>query len=729
MAIGFNMKTLNISEPESLYESLNQMIRFDEFEAVTSSETEEGFVYYLGGLNYHNLAEAGLEEETLGRLRSALDSDNVLYAIFPEDRRNGYLPLVLNQNTRVYLEKNIPELFTNDYVDWFLYKLPGDIDVDDNQRSGSKLVIDPKSGRKEEPIVVEYGEIASKLQELAGIYAKEDNLSDVFDSDVVTMNTEQMDEYEKKKEEELAESDDLNLGLTDEDVADKAFQPEDEEDTTEEVIEDTDFDSEFDKILESDETPSPSAVTDNEMDEAENIELPDGDTLDISDDTQAIADESNKATDEYLGLPDSLLQVLDTIKLHRFKPYRTTNVHPRTKEVMDKIVADSNESIHQIESDIKRKLISMYQSHMAESMKHTKAALDSITGSDTVVNYHKEIEAGKSQAHEEAMKLIEDKQKELEDSFYGEQFENFKNEWLAQAKQLFTEQYYGDRVGVPLDEFKEDTTKSAEEKQYALQADYDDWLMAVEENAKATDQARIVELVSKEMTQLVDASKAEIRDIQMSIEQQHRDLISAEALEASRERDESYIERLFTERYKQTDESKAYQAERDRLAEENAHKDSQLIAANETTERLKKDLDKKFSEANELYQSKLAEIEENYKNQPAAVETVEATGDTGKKKWVNALKYPLAGLAGAALLVTGLMFGSDEQEPQDAAPFSSTALESGEYSEGDIFSSEINGVERSFEVETVNENSLQVRDMLTNEISYVPISSDSNDTE
>src|SRR5699024_3677796 len=323
----------------------------------------------------------------------------------------------------------------------------------------------------------------------------------------------------------------------------------------------------------------------------------------------------------------------------------------------------------------------------------------------------------------------EEKQKELEASFYGEQFENFKNEWLAKAKQLFTEQYYGDRVGVPLDEYTEEMTKTAEEKQYALQADYDDWLTAVEENAKATDQARIIDLVSKEMTQLVDASKSEIRDIQMSIEQQHRDLISAEALEASRERDESYIERLFSEKYKQTDESKAYQAERDRLAEENARKESELVAANESSERLKSDLDKKFDEANDFYQKRLAEIEENYKKQPETAQPVEAIPETGKKKWVNALKFPLAGLAGAALLVTGLMFGSDEQEPQDAAPFSSTALESGEYSEGDVFSSEINGVERAFEVETVNENSLQVRDMLTNEISYVPIESDSNGPE
>src|SRR5699024_11272802 len=100
-------------------------------------------------------------------------------------------------------------------------------------------------------------------------------------------------------------------------------------------------------------------------------------------------------------------------------------------------------STHPLSSDTKSNQISMYQSPMAESMKHTKAALDGIKGSETVVNYTKEIEAGKAQAHDEAMKRIEEKQKELEASFYGEQFENFKNEWLAKAKQLFTEQYYG----------------------------------------------------------------------------------------------------------------------------------------------------------------------------------------------------------------------------------------------------------------------------------------------
>src|SRR5699024_12273140 len=151
--------------------------------------------------------------------------------------------------------------------------------------------------------------------------------------------------------------------------SDKSYQPEDEEDTNEEVVEETDFDSEFDKILQSDE--SPAVIEDSVMDDAEDIELHEGETLNISEDTQAIADESNKAADEYLGLPDSLLQVLDTVKLHRFKPYRTTNVHPRTKEIMDKIVADSNDSIHQIESDTQRKIIIIYQAHRANCNKHT----------------------------------------------------------------------------------------------------------------------------------------------------------------------------------------------------------------------------------------------------------------------------------------------------------------------------------------------------------------------
>jgi hypothetical protein len=65
---------------------------------------------------------------------------------------------VLNKKTRAFLE-TIPELITNTEVDWYLYKLPGDIDPDNNERRGSEFVKD--SNEKE--IKLRYEEVADHI--------------------------------------------------------------------------------------------------------------------------------------------------------------------------------------------------------------------------------------------------------------------------------------------------------------------------------------------------------------------------------------------------------------------------------------------------------------------------------------------------------------------------------------------------------------------------------------
>ena len=156
----FDVKSFNPSEPFSLYSDLNMHVNMGESYATSELTTDEGKYYLLGGLDVNNLNEAGLSEETIGRLTNALDAANIKYALFPGDQRNGYLPLILDKKARAYIETELNEILENQYIHWYIFKLPTDIDPDDNERSGSEIVRNKEDNEK---MTIAYNDIATYL--------------------------------------------------------------------------------------------------------------------------------------------------------------------------------------------------------------------------------------------------------------------------------------------------------------------------------------------------------------------------------------------------------------------------------------------------------------------------------------------------------------------------------------------------------------------------------------
>ena len=115
MAI-FDVKSLQPSEPVSLYSTLRTHIDLGESEATSLLEEKDGKFYLLGGLDVENLNESGLSEETVGRLMNALETDKVRYALFSRDQRQNQLPLILDKKSREYITYELPELLNNQYI-------------------------------------------------------------------------------------------------------------------------------------------------------------------------------------------------------------------------------------------------------------------------------------------------------------------------------------------------------------------------------------------------------------------------------------------------------------------------------------------------------------------------------------------------------------------------------------------------------------------------------------
>ncbi|PNN29587.1 hypothetical protein AL503_002065 [Staphylococcus haemolyticus] len=219
----FSIKKLEPSEPLTLYSDLDKSIEFGESYATSVQESEQyGKVYYLGGLEVYNLNTVNLSEETIARFYNALESGNIYYAVFPNDQRKGRLPLVLNKKTRAFIE-TLPELVNNPKLKWYLYKLPGNIDPDNNERRGSDFVTDSD----ENEITLKYEEIAELIDRYGMV--NEQEKSNTFLSDEEVEAEESINEDEDNKKDDTKESEKSNTETTKENEGSESENDETEE--------------------------------------------------------------------------------------------------------------------------------------------------------------------------------------------------------------------------------------------------------------------------------------------------------------------------------------------------------------------------------------------------------------------------------------------------------------------------------------------------------------------
>ena len=698
----FSIKKLEPSEPLTLYSDLDKSIEFGESYATSVQESEQyGKVYYLGGLEVYNLNTVNLSEETIARFYNALESGNIYYAVFPNDQRKGRLPLVLNKKTRAFIE-TLPELVNNPKLKWYLYKLPGNIDPDNNERRGSDFVTDSD----ENEITLKYEEIAELIDRYGMVNEQEKSNTFLSDEEVEAEETVNADEDNKKndtkeskksntettKENESSES--KNDETEENSVNSKAEKPSSQPRTDNETPssesefekmmledgedEDGDFENEvsYEEVFAnpennqtSDENNQTNSESTSQQQENNTEEIKDTEHMDIaniqnnntkqSNDSSQVSERiliSNR-TKQYIQLPSIVKEIINEISLPKFTEYPTNNVHDVTSNTMKKEVNDSNERIKEIENSIKREAAQIYRDAMNQSYLAISSELDTQTGNETVRELYQKYEQEKANLDQDFDQDIIDKKKQLEDIFYGEAFERYKEEINAQIEKWYNNERYDQDVTQPLDEYKRKRKEDYENRKLEKTSDYNEWLKKVEDKAIGQDQQEAIKRMNTFISNKMNESLTHIENLQRRMDQVNQSLSQIEYQERANEN----IRKNFGTDLEQDEQAKIYKRKLDTAIEDKAQLDAAFKKFEAETKEQKKAIDeshkKEVEKLNKDHSNLIKELndekekleKDNREKEEAATLAKKNSDDNAKK---TGFKF-----AGIATLATAVVIG------------------------------------------------------------------------
>lgn len=698
----FSIKKLEPSEPLTLYSDLDKSIEFGESYATSVQESEQyGKVYYLGGLEVYNLNTVNLSEETIARFYNALESGNIYYAVFPNDQRKGRLPLVLNKKTRAFIE-TLPELVNNPKLKWYLYKLPGNIDPDNNERRGSDFVTDSD----ENEITLKYEEIAELIDRYGMVNEQEKSNTFLSDEEVEAEETVNADEDNKKndtkeskksntettKENESSES--KNDETEENSVNSKAEKPSSQPRTDNETPssesefekmmledgedEDGDFENEvsYEEVFAnpennqtSDENNQTNSESTSQQQENNTEEIKDTEHMDIaniqnnntkqSNDSSQVSERiliSNR-TKQYIQLPSIVKEIINEISLPKFTEYPTNNVHDVTSNTMKKEVNDSNERIKEIENSIKREAAQIYRDAMNQSYLAISSELDTQTGNETVRELYQKYEQEKANLDQDFDQDIIDKKKQLEDIFYGEAFERYKEEINAQIEKWYNNERYDQDVTQPLDEYKRKRKEDYENRKLEKTSDYNEWLKKVEDKAIGQDQQEAIKRMNTFISNKMNGSLTHIENLQRRMDQVNQSLSQIEYQERANEN----IRKNFGTDLEQDEQAKIYKRKLDTAIEDKAQLDAAFKKFEAETKEQKKAIDeshkKEVEKLNKDHSNLIKELndekekleKDNREKEEAATLAKKNSDDNAKK---TGFKF-----AGIATLATAVVIG------------------------------------------------------------------------
>ena len=733
-----NTKQLRISVPHGVNSMLEKSLKDGEGHIVSKMYDEKlgKSFYVLPGLYARNISEANLSDETAGRLDNGLASNSIKYVVYPNDRRNGYIPIVLDRDTRFYFEEQLHDLLTNGRLNWYLFKVPTDTDSDNNERAGSEMIYESKEDNQ--PLEIRYEDIEKYLRSYGKV--NDNKSSNMFDEDIEREEREQKALEQQQKEQEIDRLDikqNVNSDIENKDVSsikqnvdEESFDDSEQDDTdstnqnektenddndmindeyqdvsstnsdtlagifdtpsSTESTESTEQNDVFDTSIDTNVTDSldmfDTPTSDNESDklQKESVETSDNDNESIK---------TDESFDKYKNHPKELQELLDKIKLPKFEPFTAENLSEESRNEINYAVDNINKKIEAQENNIKDKVIENYESDMNLSYETTKQQLDVLNGKEFVQTRYKELQELINQYENEATLSSEKKLKELEDDFFNRQFEEYKAQILAELPQKFKDEFYGERVLLPSEEFKDEQLKIAGNKSQTARDEFDDWKNNVEITALTTDKARAINHVKRIVN---DEHKAFINNDIMSykkdLEKQKYQLLTRDRINENAKRFENRLEeeslqkitKQIAERYgiqaadqesqiskfkKQLDqEREKYESEREKEKHEIKLQKERLDRENSELERRKAELDREKNNFHQhsVYQQPVVPMQ-SVSQQPenqTNTETASKEQDEEKtKKKPSKLKNGIIGcLAALGLLGVGGYVGHDISE-------------------------------------------------------------------
>jgi len=682
----FNIKHLDPSVPQRVYSELNDSVNFGDTEATARTVVDGKTGYLLGGLLLSDILSSSLSEDTIGRLSNALSSDNVSYAVFPNDIRKGQIPLILTDKVRNYINNNLTQLAQSNSVKWRVFFLPDGIDPDDNELAQSEII----EGEDGQPLGLNLNDLEDYFKNNGQVNNIDDD--DMFDTEAENATPKVEDEAQPENSDENDDNDLLEDGTPDVDKFDfgddqmeasqGAFDPNDEASNDEETSNDKEEQTEpkkdvsnplnniededeeetfFDNSTESEKssnTQAPKPTSDNQN---ENVEVIEQQTEGSH---KEIYQESSKVK-PYMAIPDTLQTILNDIYIGRFNDFPEDEVYKESNKVMRKEIKNANDKIEKLTNDIKRSAKELYFNYMTKSYETITATIDIENGNPKVIEQRQKVSQDEAQIEREFKDIVRQKKEKLEENFYGEQLEAYKQEVLAKIKQDFEYNYYHIRVKEPLKEYENELSQEYDAKKTNVRGAFDAWLTNVEDTALDKDRNKAIQQVSHYIENEMRKANDIVSDIDDHLVNMNDQYLKIESINKSKESlKESMRSELLTD-----EEAQAYKHRLKEVADEKTKLEKNFEDLKKQHEEDKKQLQAEQAQAIENMKSDHSEIVENKQKENEKLSTelsdLKSTRDKLKEdKRKHRKKQIGTGIGGfviSALIFGGVAFGTHGQ--------------------------------------------------------------------
>lgn len=675
----FNIKHLDPSVPQRVYSELNDSVNFGDTEATSRTVVDGKTGYLLGGLLLSDILNSSLSEDTIGRLSNALSSDNVSYAVFPNDIRKGQIPLILTNKVRNYINNNLTQLAQSNSVKWRVFFLPDGIDPDDNELAQSEIIEDEDG----QPLGLNLNDLEDYFKNNGQVNNIDDD--DMFDTEAENATAKVEDEAQSENSDENEDNDLLEDGTPDVDKFDfgdeqmeasqGAFDPNeeasnDEEEQTEPKndvsnplnnIEDEEEETFFDNSTESEKssnTQAPKPTSDNQNENVEAIELQ------TEGSHKEIYQESSKVK-PYMAIPDTLQTILNDIYIGRFNDFPEDEVYKESNKVMRKEIKNANDKIEKSTNDIKRSAKELYFNYMTKSYETITATIDIENGNPKVIEQRQKVSQDEAQIEREFKDIVRQKKEKLEENFYGEQLEAYKQEVLAKIKQDFEYNYYHIRVKEPLKEYENELSQEYDAKKTNIRGAFDAWLTNVEDTALDKDRNKAIQQVSHYIENEMRKANDIVSDIDDHLVNMNDQYLKIESINKSKESlKESMRSELLTD-----EEAQAYKHRLKEVADEKTKLEKNFEDLKKQHEEDKKQQQAEQAQAIENMKSDHSEVVENKQKENEKLSTelsdLKSTRDKLKEdKRKHRKKQIGTGIGGfviSALIFGGVAFGTHGQ--------------------------------------------------------------------
>lgn len=574
-----NVKNLEVKSPIDIHNALEKLVRFGDFHATVKGYKNGIEGYYLGGLLISDIKKSSVSSDVIHKFYTGLQMHDINYVLLKSDVRNGKLPLILDDHCRSFLNKNLSDLITSDNLEWRMFFIPIKDEEDGIDIIESDIIYDTEDDENQSYLSLSFSEIEKELKKLK-------------DKDVI--EDEETENNITEKEDNIVTSKEYgNL------IYDNFFDNQgennistDEEGDSFEVESEVDFDGDD--------------AHDDMDDEDINTEVTE-DTYEVNHDNNDIHEHElsiNEITEpnEFTMVPKELESLLHDFHIGRFTEFENLDNEDTTHVILQKEIKNSNNVLSMIESDIKRKAKQIYFQYMDQSQKTINQAIDVENGEDVVKNRYKDSISKKDELEVELHQNVDLEKQKLEERFWDEHFQTYKEKTLAGLKIQFEKEEYYNLVQTPLESFKETETERIESNKYEETLKLTEWLDIIKDKAMLNDRNNAIIEVQRFLDASMSQAKQEVQNLDSKMADQNERFIKYEFSKKAEENLRNTVDNdLYTD-----EQAKMYKRQFELTQKKKLDLTNEL---KELQEKYESDLNSKDKGLNE-YKS---EIEKNHK--------------------------------------------------------------------------------------------------------------------